>query len=229
MFGRCQNRALRLHNTGLKQPRRCAERRFQWRNLNGCKLPGKPLYLFVPLVWLSMSLISWEEAVRGGVALPAHTLESAPLLLEPHTQTHKPSAPSSVHRCESWGSPFPLLPYGLSSTLQLLPIDTLLAAKGSVREIRQTLGMAVTTKQWINTDMHLFIYIKNGPVLHQHSALSSARTYIHTGFKGTFWKIAALSAGQGEGRPVIDGGRIKTCSGGKGGQPFYLSTRKKVH
>lgn len=78
MFSWCQNRELRWHNAGLKQQRRCAERHFQWRNLNGCKLPGKPLYLFVPLVWLSMSLISWEEAVRGGVALPAHTLESVP-------------------------------------------------------------------------------------------------------------------------------------------------------
>ena len=43
---------------------------FQWRNLNSCKLPGKPLYLFVPLVWLSMSLISWEEAVRGVLSSP---------------------------------------------------------------------------------------------------------------------------------------------------------------
>ena len=69
--------------------------------------------------------------------------------------------------------------------------------------------MAVTTKQWINTDMHLFIYIRNGPILHQHTALSSARTYIHIGFKGTFWKIASLSAGQGEGKPVIYCRRIK--------------------
>lgn len=67
---------------------------FQWRNLNGCKLPGKPLYLFVPLVWLSMSLISWEEAVRGGVALPAHTLESP--LLAPHTHTQIHTQPHSV-------------------------------------------------------------------------------------------------------------------------------------
>lgn len=73
--------------------------------------------------------------------------------------------------------------------------------------------MAVTTKQWINTDMHLFIYIRNGPILHQHTALSSARTYIHIGFEGTFWKIASLSAGQGEGKPVTHCRRIKTyCS-----------------
>lgn len=63
--------------------------------------------------------------------------------------------------------------------------------------------MAMTTKQWINTDMHLFIYIRNGPILHQHTALSSERTHIHIGFKGTFWKIASLSAGQGEGKSVI--------------------------
>lgn len=200
---------------------RCLQ--FQWRNLNGCKLPGKPLYLFVPLVWLSMSLISWEEAVRGGVALPAHTLESSTLK---HTHTHNPTASFCVHRCESWGSPSPLLPHGLSSTLQLLPIDTLLAAKGSVREIRQTLGMAVTTKQWINTDMHLFIYIRNGPIFHQRTALLYERKHIRIGFEGTFfWKIASLSAGQGEGRAVTYCRRIKTT--GKGATVSRRSKQKE--
>lgn len=161
---------------------------FQWRNLNGCKLPGKPLYLFVPLVWLSMSLISWEEAVRGGCCLTRPYIREPPsCTTHAHSNTH--TAPFCVHRCETWGSPSPLLPYGLSSTLQLLPIDTLLAAKGSVKEIRQTLGMAVTTKQWINADMHLFIYIRNGPILHQHTALSSEQTHIHMGLRGLFERL----------------------------------------
>lgn len=153
--------------------------------------------------------------MRGGVALPAHTLESStpssllssssPLFSSnvPHTQsrtqrrtharTHNPAAPFWAHRRASRGSPSPLLPRGLSSTLQLPPIDTLLAAKGSVREIRQTLGMAVTTKQWINTDMHLFIYIRNGPHSPSaHSALSSARTYVGAAFIGGLFERLLL-------------------------------------
>lgn len=80
--------------------------------------------------------------------------------------------------------------------------------------------MAVTTKQWINTDMHLFIYIRNGPILHQHTALSSERTHIHIGFKGTFWKIASLSAGQGEGKPVTYCGGLKPAVVTTGKEPL---------
>lgn len=52
--------------------------------------------------------------------------------------------------------------------------------------------MAVTTKQWINADMHLFIYIKNGPVLHQRSALSSGRAHVRSDFlRDCFFKWRA--------------------------------------
>lgn len=99
MWSLFQKQPLQCLNVSIKQAKcmRCSP--FQWRNLNGCKLPGKPLYLFVPLVWLSMSLISWEEAMRGGVALPAHTLESP--LLVPHTQAERHTQPHSPILCAS--------------------------------------------------------------------------------------------------------------------------------
>lgn len=56
---------------------------FQWRNLCCCWLPGRPLYPFVPLACLSMSLISWEKIVKGVLPNPP-----IPHSTSTHTHTH---------------------------------------------------------------------------------------------------------------------------------------------
>lgn len=95
------------------------------------------------------------------------------------TCTYTHTSPFFVHHCKSRGSPFPLLPLGLPCTLQLWWINILLSVKKRMREIRQNLGMAVAIKQWIKTDMHLFIYIRNGPLFNPFS-LYIEDTHTHT-------------------------------------------------
>lgn len=94
MCGSFRKQALQLLNVSIKRAVEMWCLQFQWRNLNGCKLPGKPLYLFVPLVWLSMSLISWEEAVRGGCCLTRPYIRNPPQPLAPPTLKHtQPRSP----------------------------------------------------------------------------------------------------------------------------------------
>lgn len=95
MCGSFPKQALQWLNVSIKHAMSMWRSQFQWRNLNGCKLPGKPLYLFVPLVWLSMSLISWEEAVRG-CCLTRPYIRKPPTPCTTHTQIHTTPQPHSL-------------------------------------------------------------------------------------------------------------------------------------
>lgn len=178
---------------------------FQWRNLNGCKLPGKPLYLFVPLVWLSMSLISWEEAMRGGVALPAHTLESPLLVPHIHAETHTRTIPQPHSVCidvRVEGLPLPCCLTDYQVHFNYCRSIHFWLQKGVWRKLDrlwvwlwlQSNGLTLICISSFTSGMGQFSI----SILH-----SPLNRRIHIGFKGTFWKIASLSGGQGEGRAVI--------------------------
>lgn len=82
---------------------------FQWRNLRCCWLPGRPLYPFVPLACLSMSLISWEKIVKG--VLPSPPIPKSPRSASTHTRAHHFHSPCVSVRLEGPSLPCFLADY----------------------------------------------------------------------------------------------------------------------
>lgn len=173
---------------------------FQWRNLCCCWLPGRPLYPFVPLACLSMSLISWEKIVKGVLPNPP-----IPHSTSTHTHTH-----SHLHslciRVRVEGLPLPcfLADYQVHFNYsRSIHFWLERGGQGKLDRLKvwlwlQSNGLTLICISSFTSGMGLL------PLRHNPQLLYSS--YAHSqdfNWKASFWEIASLSAWQGEGSPVI--------------------------